>query len=99
MAPTDWLKHAFALDGSGPVQPNDVQRAVIERLSREVVRRRLTTPAALALEVCSPLNFVSAQALHFFQPLVASFTDFAWLGRVREVPRAARVGGLHPRAY
>ena len=36
--------------------------AVLDRLAQEVVRRRLTTPALLLLEVGRPLNFVSALA-------------------------------------
>lgn len=39
------------------------------------MRRRLTTPALLLLELCRPLTFLSAQALHFFQPFVATITD------------------------
>ena len=70
-----WFRHAFDLGPAEPVAPNDVQRAVVDRLAREIVRRRLTTPALLALEACSPLNFVSAQALHYFQPFIASFAD------------------------
>ena len=48
---------------------------MVERLALEVVRRHLTTPALIVLEACSPLNFVSAQALHYFQPLISSFGD------------------------
>jgi hypothetical protein len=70
-----WLTHAFALDQADAVVPNDVQRVVIDRLAREIVRRRLTTPALVVLETCSPLNFVSAQALYYFQPFVSSFGD------------------------
>jgi hypothetical protein len=44
----------------------------VETLAREVVGRRLTTPALLTLELSRPLNFVSAQVLHFFQPFVSS---------------------------
>lgn len=72
---SDWLRHAFDLGPAQAVVPTDVQRAVVDRLAVEVVRRRLTTPVLLALEACSPLNFVSAQALHYFQPLIASFAD------------------------
>jgi len=75
VSPSDWLKHAFALDSAEAIAPNEVQRAVVERLAREVVKRHLTTPALIALEACSPLNFVSAQALYYFQPLVTSFGD------------------------
>jgi hypothetical protein len=70
-----WLKHAFALGPSEATAPNETQRAVVERLAHEIVRRHLTAPALLTLEACSPLNFVSAQALYYFQPFVSSFTD------------------------
>jgi hypothetical protein len=75
MAPAGWLSHAFALDPPGPVTPTEAQRAIVERLAREVVRRRLTTPALLLLEMGSPLGFVSAQALHFFQPMLTAMAD------------------------
>lgn len=55
--------------------PDAEEQAVLDRLAREVVRRRLTTPALLLLEVGRPLNFVSAQALHFLQPVLAGFAD------------------------
>jgi hypothetical protein len=75
----NWLKHAFAVDPPGPAVPNDVQRRIIERLCGEVVRRQLTVPALLMLEMSRPLNSFSAQALHFFQPIataVVSTTDY-----------------------
>jgi hypothetical protein len=68
----EWLKHAFATDPPGPAQPTDEQRRIVETLVREVVRRRLTTPALLTLELSRPLTFVSAQVLHFFEPFVSS---------------------------
>ena len=80
-----WLKHAFAVEPPGRAEPNETQRAIIEKLCREVVRRRMTTPALLMLEMSRPLNYVSAQMLHFFQPMLSflanaaeyqSFTEF-----------------------
>ncbi len=70
-----WLKHAFAVDPPGPAEPNPVQKAVVDRMCREVVRRRLTVPATLALELGRPLNYVSAQFLHFWQPIVSAVTN------------------------
>ena len=72
-----WLKHAFATDPPGPAQPDEKQRALIEKLCREVVRRRLTTPVLLMLETNRPLNYVSAQLLHYLQPIVAIIADTA----------------------
>ena len=40
-----------------------------------MVRRRLTTPAMMALEMARPLNHLSAQVLTFFQPFVAIVGD------------------------
>jgi hypothetical protein len=70
-----WLSHAFDLGPRLPAAPNETQRAIVERLAQEIVRRHLTAPALLTLEACSPLNFVSAQALYYFQPFIASFAD------------------------
>ena len=68
----EWLKHAFAVDPPGPAQPNEMQAVIVERVCREIVRRRLVAPAVLALEMGRPLNHLSAQALHFFQPFVTA---------------------------
>ena len=70
-----WFEHAFGVDPSGPAQPNEVQRAIIEGLSREVVRRRLSAPALLILEMSRPLNYVSAQVLQFFHPFLTVLVD------------------------
>jgi hypothetical protein len=73
----EWLKHAFATDPPGPAEPNDTQRRVVDVICREIVRRRLTTPAQMLLEMSRPLNFVSAQLLHFFQPFATVVADAA----------------------
>jgi hypothetical protein len=75
--PVHWLKHAFAVDPQGAAEPNDDQRLIVDQLCAEVVRRRMTTPALLALEMGRPLNYVSAQLLHFFQPFLAIVADTA----------------------
>jgi hypothetical protein len=70
-----WFKHAFAVDPDPVAEPDDEQRALLEKLCQEVVRRRMTAPALLMLEMGRPLNYVSAQFLHFVQPLLAIMTD------------------------
>ena len=70
-----WLKHAFAIDSPEALEPNDAQRALVEKLCAEVVRRKLTTPALLMLEMSRPLNYVSAQFLHFIQPFASVIAD------------------------
>jgi hypothetical protein len=70
-----WLKHAFAFDSTQIAEPNEIQRTLVDKLCHEIVRRRLNTPALFMLETSKPLNYVSAQFLHFIQPLVAIITD------------------------
>ena len=40
-----WLKGAFAVDPPGPAEPTERQLQVVDKVCREVARRRLTTPA------------------------------------------------------
>lgn len=75
MAFLDELRHAFAVEPAGKVEPNETQRILIDRLCHEIARRRLTTPAVLYLEMSRPLGFLAAQAIHFFTPLISLFTD------------------------
>lgn len=75
MALLDAFKHAFAVESPDPIEPTDEQRPVVERLCREIVRRRLSVPALLALEMSRPLGYLAAQAIHFLTPLIAAVTD------------------------
>jgi hypothetical protein len=68
-----WLKHAFATEPAGPLVPDEPERAAVETLAREIVRRRLTVPAVLFLESSRPLNFLGAQLLVFFAPFAQVF--------------------------
>lgn len=70
-----WLRHAFAVEPEGPLEPSDAQREVVERLCRSVVRRGLTAPALMFLEMSRPLSYVGSQTMHFFAPLVSAVTD------------------------
>ena len=70
-----WLKHAFAIDKAETAEPNETQRDLIEKICAEVVRRRMAAPALMMLEMSRPLNYVSAQFLHFVQPIVGILTD------------------------
>jgi hypothetical protein len=67
----DRLKHAFAVNAPLP-PPTSLERALIERLAKEIVRRRLTTPALMFLEMSRPMNFLGAQAMHFLAPLITA---------------------------
>jgi hypothetical protein len=43
---------------------------ILERVSQEVIRRRLEVPAVLALELHRPLTFLGSQALVLLTPLL-----------------------------
>jgi hypothetical protein len=75
MAFLEAFRHAFSVESQGAVEPTDEQRDVVERLCQEVVRRRLTVPALLSLEMSRPLGYLAAQAIHFLTPLIATVSD------------------------
>jgi len=66
-----WWKHAFAIDLPGASRPDPQHRSAIDGVLREIVRRRMTIPARLMLESMPNMNYLGAQALHFFAPFVA----------------------------
>ena len=66
-----WLKHAFAVDPPGPAQPTPEQGQAADAVCRQIVKRHLTTPAILFLEMSRPLNYLGSQVLHFFAPLLS----------------------------
>ncbi|WP_373652108.1 MULTISPECIES: hypothetical protein [unclassified Schlesneria] len=79
----EWLKHAFAVNPTGPVQPTLSQQAAIDAVCREIIRRHMTLPAQMMLESSAPLNFVTGQLLRMVEPFLglildgASIRDFA----------------------
>ena len=79
------LKHAFAIEDAAAFQPTEREHETAEKLCREVVRRRMTVPALMLLEMSRPLNYLGAQALHFFHAL-----------RHRSWWMAGRLGGRSP---
>ena len=67
-ASTERIRHAFAIEDAADFEPTPREAAAAEKVCREVVRRRMTVPAVMLLEMSRPLNYLGAQALHFFQP-------------------------------
>jgi hypothetical protein len=70
-----WLSHAFAIDPEGASEPTEEQARVVDRVCQEIVRRRLTAPALLYLEISRPLNYIGSQFLHFVRPILAVMLD------------------------
>ena len=67
-----WLRHAFAVDEP----PADDAAAQAEdelfgRVARAVVKRGLTSPALLFLELHRPLGYVTGQMLHSLGPFAS----------------------------
>lgn len=65
-----WLRHAFAVEPDGPLEPSAQEAALVDRLAQGVVRRGLRAPAILLLDCSHNLNFIASQALVFFAPIM-----------------------------
>ncbi|MEM7230345.1 MAG: hypothetical protein AAF432_16185 [Planctomycetota bacterium] len=65
-----WFRHAFAVDPPGPAEPTTEQSEIIDWMCRQVVKRHLSTPALVALEVSRPLNYVGSQTMHALGPIM-----------------------------
>jgi hypothetical protein len=68
------VRHAFAVDPPGPVEPTPEQQPVVDGFCRWVAQRHLTLPGIIVMEVIRPLNWIMAQAGHFFSPGVWAVT-------------------------
>ncbi|MCH2142281.1 MAG: hypothetical protein MK077_04710 [Phycisphaerales bacterium] len=71
----DNWRHAFAVEREEDLAPTPRQMELVDTLCRAVVRRKMITPAILTLQMCRPLNFVAAQAMHFFRPIASVVLD------------------------
>ena len=71
----DRIKHAFAVEDPEDFAPTEKERVAAEKVCEEVVRRRMTLPASMLLEMSRPLNYLGAQALHFFTPFASVLVD------------------------
>ncbi|MDE0297728.1 MAG: hypothetical protein OXN17_03790 [Candidatus Poribacteria bacterium] len=59
--------------------PEAEQKALLENVATQIVKRRLTVPAIMALEIFKPLNFLGSQTLIALSPFVQSIfnsTDY-----------------------
>ena len=65
-----WLRHAFAVEPAGSLEPTPAEAALVDRLAQAVVRRGMAMPATMALDCSHNLNFLASQALVFFAPIL-----------------------------
>ncbi len=70
-----WLKHAFSVRSSDPVNISLAQEKVIDAVCIEIVRRRMTLPAQMLIESSAPLNFLTGQTLRFIEPVLGAVLD------------------------
>lgn len=61
---------------------DDEKTALIEKMARAVVDRRLTTPAILFLESVKPLNFIGNQVMLALDPIIRIFVTIEDYGKV-----------------
>ncbi len=94
-----WLKHAFAVDPPGPAQPNEAQARIVERVCREVVSRRLTTPAMMALEMGRPAQLSLGAGPHVLSAVRGIVRRRERIRAVHRVSGAARLARLHRRPH
>jgi len=65
-------------DDSKPPIP-DAEDRVLEKVAKKVIMWRMATPAIMFLESVKPLNYIGAQTMVFFEPIVQTifnFTDY-----------------------
>jgi len=77
------LRHAFAVEAPQGLSPEDL--ALLERVAKAVVQRRMTGPALVCLESLRPLNYVSSQLMIFLEPLVGSFVATRDYERIAQI--------------
>ena len=57
-----------------PIPPEEA--AIIEKVALKVVQWRMAVPAIIFLESVKPLNYIGAQTMVFFEPIVQSIFTF-----------------------
>lgn len=60
------------------------QDAVLEKVAKKVVEKRMTVPALMFIESVKPLNFIGSQVMVFFEPIVQTIFDFKGYTTFRE---------------
>jgi len=52
--------------------PDEEQIQILEKVAREIVRRKLTAPAIFLLEMGKPFNFLGSQILIGLEPFISN---------------------------
>jgi len=79
----DGLRHAFALDG--PEGLSEADYALLDRLAKRIVARRMGLPAVMFLSSARPLNSIGSQALVFLRPFLTPLINPAAYDRATRI--------------
>jgi len=71
----NWLKHAFAVEPSRPVEHSPTQTVAIDAVCREIVRRGMALPEQMVLDSSAPLSYLAGQSLRIFEPFLGAVLD------------------------
>lgn len=52
---------------------SDRKKEIISKIAKNIVLRGLTAPAIMFLESVKPMNFLGAQVMVFFEPIILTF--------------------------
>ena len=69
------IRHAFAVDATGPAEPTDSQRVVVEKLLTTIVERGMAQPAGIFLESWRPLGVLTGQGMQALSPFAGILLD------------------------
>lgn len=70
-------RHAFAVEDPRAFAASEKEAAAIDAVAQRIIRHGLALPGILALESARPMNFLGAQAMAFFEPIVRTiFTQW-----------------------
>lgn len=70
------FKGGMEVPDPGMKQLPEEEEAVLEKLARKTVEKRMTVPAIMFLESVKPLNYIGSQAMVFFEPIVQTIFNF-----------------------
>jgi hypothetical protein len=76
------MRHAFHVEPPGPVAPSPEERETVERILGVIVRKGMVGPTVLFLDSVRPMNYISAQAIHYFAPFASVLVDRAAMGHM-----------------
>lgn len=70
------FKGNWDLPNSGEKILPEEEDAIIDKLAKKVIDRGMAVPAIMFLESVKPLNFIGAQTMVFFEPIIQTVFNF-----------------------